>query len=201
MKRTVRISTCVILILIFTAAAISVTMVLALDSFNEKLGDANKRIEINKVLDEIDSRLRPKYLYEIDEQKLTEGINRGYVIGIGDNIFKPDGDITRAEFCTIFCRIKGFTKTVNSDFADIEGHWAKDCIDAIFEHGCITGYDENGIMYFKPDEKIERSEAVAIINRIEERPKSFTGTKTFLDVTTEHWAYIEIMNAANGYYQ
>ena len=49
-------------------------------------------------------------------------------------------------------------------------------------------------------ENTRRSEAITIINQVEQRPKSYIVTKIFADVQSDYWAFVKIMNAANGYY-
>ncbi|WP_427337764.1 S-layer homology domain-containing protein [Caloranaerobacter sp. DY30410] len=63
----------------------------------------------------------------------------------------------------------------NEEFIDIEGHWAKNCIQALIEHNIIKGYPDKTI---RPDNFITRAEAAVLICRalsLEEKNKLFTG--------------------------
>ncbi|GHV45868.1 hypothetical protein FACS189492_3170 [Clostridia bacterium] len=124
----------------------------------------------------------------------------GRLVGVGADRFEPDREITRAELCAVASRVKSLADGNESNFVDINDHWARTDIEAMFKHGYISGYDENGVPYFKPDKPINRGETVSMINRVEERPEDYSGDRTFFDVPQTHWAYKWIMNAANGYY-
>jgi len=125
---------------------------------------------------------------------------RGYLTGIGNDKFEPNRTMTRAEFCAMESRIKGFSAATDSDFVDISGHWAKSYIDAMSLRGFVVGFDQGGVKYFRPNDNITRSESVTIINRVEDRPQTFTGERVFLDLVPEFWAFSSIMNAANGFF-
>ena len=51
--------------------------------------------------------------------------------------------------------------------------------------GYVSGYPDNS---FKPDAKITRAEAVAVLNRIAGIKALDTNDGCFTDVTNEHWA-------------
>lgn len=52
-------------------------------------------------------------------------------------------------------------------FTDVpETHWAYEAINKFAELGIIEGYEDGT---FHPDEPLTRAEAVALLNRIEER--------------------------------
>lgn len=64
---------------------------------------------------------------------------------------------------------------VNEKFIDIEGHWAKDCIEMLIEHNIVKGYPDKTI---RPDNFITRAEAAVLICRalnLEEKNKLFIG--------------------------
>lgn len=85
--------------------------------------------------------------------------------GYGDGQFKPDGNITRAEFVTLISRvfdiIGGAGQSVS--LSDISGHWAEDAIKKLVSEGVLNGYDDGT---FKPDQTISREEIVFIVSRI-----------------------------------
>lgn len=88
--------------------------------------------------------------------------SKGILTGYGDGSFLPDATITRAEFAAIACRFFN-PKSGKTDLIDIEGHWAKEYIEAAYCKGWITGYSDNT---FKPNNRITRAEAINIINNM-----------------------------------
>lgn len=121
------------------------------------------------------------------------------VRGYGDGSFKPDKNITRAEFTAIISSINGYDSNSLNKFKDVpKDHWAKEYIEDAGEKNYVKGYP-NGT--FKPDETITRAEVVAMINRmIDKNVESFkdkNNLKIFSDVDENHWAYWEIAAATN----
>lgn len=127
-----------------------------------------------------------KYIGFAEKQNIIQGYQ--------DETFKPEASITRAEFASMITRFAK-SNTVNSDmpFTDINGHWASEQIAYCYAAGYIAGYDDNT---FLPDNYITRAEAVAIINRMLDRNDIKEFDNPFSDVAENHWAYMDIMEAA-----
>ncbi|SEL79515.1 S-layer homology domain-containing protein [Paenibacillus sp. OK003] len=87
------------------------------------------------------------------------------ITGYGNGQFKPDGNITRAEFATLISRV--FEISSRSEhivsLSDIENHWAKNDVEKLVGSGVLNGYG-NGT--FKPNQTISREEMVVILSRI-----------------------------------
>ena len=66
----------------------------------------------------------------------------------------------------------------------------------MINNGYITGYDDNTI---RPDQPITRAETVTIINRMLNLAYSAEKDNPFTDVDMSHWAYKEILAAADTY--
>jgi hypothetical protein len=84
--------------------------------------------------------------------------------GYGDGKFKPNANITRAEFATIISRvfdIVGASKSVALN--DVGSHWAKDAINKLASAGVLAGYGDGT---FKPNKTISREDMVMILSRI-----------------------------------
>ena len=125
------------------------------------------------------------------------------IIGYFDGNFKPNDNITRAEFATIVARFK----TLNSEatnsmlFSDTVGHWAIKYLTAIYDKGYISGYPDGTFM---PDKNITRAEAVKVLNLAMGRTPSKDDISAnlskyivpFNDVVNTHWAYYDILEAA-----
>ena len=105
-----------------------------------------------------------KYLFEKD--KLN-----GYV----DNTFKPENDITRAEFITMVLNSlnldeKKDAKTVV--FKDsVPGNWHYENLKKAHSYGLLSGngVDKNGAIIMSPNDKITREEMVTILVRAHEQ--------------------------------
>lgn len=136
----------------------------------------------------------------------TFGIIKGYE----DGTFRPEQEISRAEFVVMSVRFyKAYGIKVTDDakklvFTDVsKSYWAVDYIDEASANGWIVGYG-NGT--FAPDNDITRAEVVTIVNRVlgREADKEYiaanmSSVKTFPDVPNSHWAYYAILEAANAH--
>ena len=72
--------------MIFVAAAITVSLTYsyAMNRFNDKVADVNKRQAMYTKLSEIDQKARQDYIGQIGETELNDGIAAGYIAGLGD---------------------------------------------------------------------------------------------------------------------
>ncbi len=90
----------------------------------------------------------------------------GYINGYPDGLFRPDDNITRAEFSAIVYRILGLTVASDGvEYDDTPGHWAEDIIATMSlpeGYGMLRGYGDGN---FGPNDEITREQAVAIIAR------------------------------------
>lgn len=85
--------------------------------------------------------------------------------GYLDATFKPENNITRAEFAKI---IVSATETLENDatssFGDVSNeHWSYSYISTAYKLGYITGYPDGT---FKPEAKITRADICTIVNRV-----------------------------------
>ncbi|MCH5186322.1 MAG: S-layer homology domain-containing protein, partial [Oscillospiraceae bacterium] len=127
--------------------------------------------------------------------------------GYEDGSFRPDNNITRAEFtvaiCNAFAIASNSKSTSKSKMSDMNEHWSKGYVDALVKAKYINGYEDGT---FRPDNYITRAEAVAILNRAigrtanETKMKELFVNNPFDDVKKNHWAYFEIMEAVNDHY-
>jgi hypothetical protein len=125
--------------------------------------------EIRIVLKEVGENVKPIFS-DISGSYAEEYIQNlhgaGIINGMPDGSFRPNDNVTRAEFMTMICRIlKLDTNITESEFSDIQGHWAMGVMQAGVNKGLIKGYYDNTI---KPDKFISVAESCAVID------KSFT---------------------------
>ena len=129
-------------------------------------------------------------------------VEKNYISGDENGLCRPEDMISRAEFASIIARYINIEPLDGEDkFTDIARFdWCKKYINALAEKGIVTGYENDE---FLPDNKLTRSEAVAIINRITDRkmtPEILEKlTCPFSDVSETHWAYNDILLAACEY--
>ncbi|MBO5504895.1 MAG: S-layer homology domain-containing protein [Clostridia bacterium] len=136
------------------------------------------------------------------EKAVATMANAGFIKGYPEGDFRPENSITRAEFATIAARMfaDDYDRKYEGKFTDIAGHWAEEDILKLSAYECIYGY-ENGS--FKPDAKITRAEAIAIINRIIVRYVNHEGLHKYaihwVDNVKGNWYYYPMLEATNSH--
>lgn len=99
---------------------------------------------------------------------VNEAVEQGFVHGYPDGTFKPENNVTRAEFLKMVMTAFDFPPTpaeVESPFPDTSGHWAADYVRAGIFHGILTADDYDG--QFQPDRAITRLEmAVQLVRAL-----------------------------------
>ena len=129
--------------------------------------------------------------------------NMGVIGGYADGTFRPDAPISRAEFAKIavsFTQNNG--STTYNYFTDVKTtDWFAPYVTAAKDAGLIEGYSDGS---FKPESKITRAEACAIVNRTLGRKPSKAHMKIsdridWPDVQTTDWFYEAIMEATNSH--
>lgn len=117
------------------------------------------------------------------------------VSGYSEGTFKPNNNVTRAEFVIMVSRT--FSIPVGSgsysQFKDLSDHFAKQSIMSLYNLGIINGYQDGT---FKPNNPITRAEVVTILSKLINFSKvPVTGTANFND-TSNHWANTQINQIA-----
>ncbi len=108
-------------------------------------------------LETIDSELK-QIINSVAEVKI--------ITGYGNGEFKPNNNVTRAEFVSMIDRAGILTskdKKVGVNFSDIQNHWAKESIMTVTNTGIINGKGKN---LFCPDDSITPQEILVIIDRM-----------------------------------
>ncbi|HAL65919.1 MAG TPA: hypothetical protein DCP10_10175, partial [Bacteroidales bacterium] len=118
----------------------------------------------------------PKKFKDIENHWAKKTINdmgsRMIISGVGDDMFEPKREITRAEFAAILVRALGLKPGIgNNSFSDVAGtDWYCDYVKTATKYNLITGYG-NG--KFGPMDNITREQAIVMITRA----MSMTGLK------------------------
>ena len=119
--------------------------------------------------------------------------------GYEDSTFKPNNNITRAEFVAMLMRIFEPTKAADlSAYTDVNRFaWYYDVLSKASAMGAINGYDTNTMM---PEAYITRQEAMVILNRILNLPVVASG-QSFTDASAiAGWAKSAVDTfVGNGY--
>jgi hypothetical protein len=89
--------------------------------------------------------------------------NKG-ILGMGDGLFAPNAEVTRAQFSRFTAQAFGFERgTEAASFTDVsESAWYYADVTTLASNGILTGYDDGR---FGPDDKISREQMAAIIDR------------------------------------
>lgn len=91
-------------------------------------------------------------------------ISKGFVNGYEDNTFKPENNITRAEFIKLVNSVYNLTETKDEDFSDVSSNdWFYNDVKKAISAGYIKGYSDKT---FKPNEPITREEASVIVAKV-----------------------------------
>ena len=106
---------------------------------------------------------------DIGEGKQAEAITKltglDILKGYEDGTFKPENNITRAEFVAIMNRALGIDSlvsgtTAEAPFVDVPGsHWAAGDIKYASDNGMVAGYGEG---YFGPEDNVTYEQALKI---------------------------------------
>jgi hypothetical protein len=90
--------------------------------------------------------------------------SRMVVTGVGNGLYEPDRDITRAEFAAIVVRALGLDKGMGENsFTDVAStDWFAGYIETAVGYGIIEGY---GDKTFGPNDLITREQAMTMLSR------------------------------------
>ncbi len=97
------------------------------------------------------------------EESIKKAAAKGIVDGYADGIFKPNGEITRAQFAVMLARalkLEGNEATLAFTDKESIGDWAKKGIAQAVKAGIVNGYSDGS---FRPNAKISRAEMVTMI--------------------------------------
>lgn len=130
-------------------------------------------------------------------------VSQNVITGYEDGTFRPYENITRQEFATMIARLGEVLEAGDMPFSDVsaETEWGVDYIYTAYTNGWVSGYEDGT---FRPYNSITRAEAVKIVNSYLKRAVDANGLDgvnytIFPDVNTSHWAYFDIIEAANDH--
>lgn len=147
---------------------------------------------------------KPSYPTDIDGHWAKSNIEYVYdhslMNGYPEGIFAPENSITRAEFATVMSKFMelGEDSAAADKFSDVDGHWAKGYIGALYSREIVNGVSD---IEFAPDANITRQEIATILAR------AFKLTEKSADVFADNASIAEwasdfvYMTKAAGYMQ
>ncbi len=138
-----------------------------------------------KELTDIESHWAKDYILEL--------YNKGVVKGKGDTkMFFPDESINRADFTKIVMNLFEYdlskVDTSNNPFTDVPSDsWFTPYVLKAYEEGIIKGYEKGGKILFKPEQNINRAEALILILKAAGIDAPDDTTEEFDDVPRGIW--------------
>ena len=113
------------------------------------------------------------------EKTIQYWFDNNMLKGYEDGTFRPDAQITRAEFMTMVNNAFEFTEKTEVDFDDVDSDdWFYADVQKAVKAGYMIGYEDNTA---RPGNKITRQEAALIIARIKNLDNHATGANKFAD--------------------
>lgn len=128
---------------------------------------------------------------------INQWVEKGLAGGYSDGSFRPDNDISRAEFMVLVNNVFEYSEEMEIDYKDVdENKWYGDTIKRAKAAGYISGYDD-GTM--KPDDPISRQEVATIIFRIMKLEADDQAVEKFKDKDKIKWSrpYVGAVSQAN----
>ncbi|PAK55530.1 hypothetical protein CHH75_04660 [Paenibacillus sp. 7541] len=122
---------------------------------------------------------------------IESAVHKGYFKGYSDGTFRPNANITRAEFAALMARVSNNEmEGGQGTFSDIQGHWAQSAIAQAIGMGFISAQDyPNG---FKPGTALTRREmakwmASGLAAKHEDFKQAVSDTKDTLVPVAEYY--------------
>ena len=123
-------------------------------------------------------------------QYIEACVEAGIINGYEDGTFLPGQNVTRAEMAKMIAAAAGLSSDASAGtFSDVSAsHWALPYIEACYDAGIITGYEDGT---FLPGNNITRAEAAAIISRVLGLMNADEGDNSNSDGDEEFIAYYQ----------
>lgn len=113
------------------------------------------------------------------QETIQKWMDAGKVSGYPDGSYKPDANVTRAEFVKLVNGIIDFNKKATVTYKDVPtSEWYYDYVGVAQEIGYISGYS---VDKFGPNDYITREQAASILSRIQYLGNNESGAEKFAD--------------------
>lgn len=130
------------------------------------------------------------------EQYINRAVSQGFIKGYPDGSFKPDAQVSRAEFVSMINRALENSGTASISFSDVSrGDWYYEDVAKAVRAGYVLGYSD---ATFKPGRSITRQEACVMISKFVPTYGESGRLQNFSDYrSVADWAYTA-MSKVNG---
>jgi len=127
---------------------------------------------------------------------LNTGEHMAYVVGVGQGLFAPDKDMTRAEVAQmLYNLLLDKDIKITRTFPDVpEGAWYATAVNALASIGVVSGCPDGN---YYPADPVTRAEFVSIAVRFTMETLGERQASHFIDVPETHWAHDSIVTATN----
>jgi hypothetical protein len=127
------------------------------------------------------------------QDTIEDLVNRRIIEGYPDGTFRPNNNITRAEFTSLLVRAFDLKSGLGKVFSDTADHWARDYIKTANYHGLVNGYSDT---LFGPDDPVTREQIAAMVVNAT-KAGSVNESETFTDsAQISAWAKEPVAKAA-----
>ena len=111
---------------------------------------------------------------------IETGVKHELFDGYPDGTFRPDNNLTRAEFTAVLWKMASKPETSgNTPFEDVDSEeWYNQPISYAYENGLVTGTAPNA---FSPDDFITREQAVTVLFRLSKQNSDNDFSENFSD--------------------
>lgn len=125
------------------------------------------------------------------EATIQEWLGKGFASGYPDNTFRPQAEITRAEFMTLVNKAFYFTQEAEIDFKDVSpSDWYYSAVGKAIAAGYIGGYPDGTMA---PNNSITRQEAAIIIAKVKGLELNTQSLSAFSDAgTIAEWSKVYV---------
>ena len=122
-------------------------------------------------------------------------VKMGVITGYEDGTFRPDQNISRAEFAAILVKAFNLSTQSGKTFSDTQNHWAKQFVSTAYANNVVNGYSDS---VFKPDNMITR-EQMAVMVANAGKLSTQKGIPDFSDnASMSVWAREAVLSANNA---
>ncbi len=128
------------------------------------------------------------------EDSINKLVALGAVSGYPDGSFKPNANITRAEFVTVLVKAFKLESKSGKVFPDTVNSWAKDYIATATAYGIASGYNDQN---FGADDLITREQMVVMVIKAAQLAPASAGIVFADSNSISAWARESIATALN----
>jgi hypothetical protein len=122
-------------------------------------------------------------------QEVLSLTDQKIISGYPDGTFRPQAQITRAEFCKLIVKTvpRGLDPKypAKPTFPDVnQNHWAYGYVEAVAARGWVNGFPDGN---FRPEQSITKAEVLKILVVATSRPLQTTIPSPYMDSESTDW--------------